>query len=308
MNKATVKKYYQLTKPGIIYGNVLTVIAGFFIATSMDTSANWGLLLAVTLGVALVIGASCVFNNYLDRGIDSKMRRTNKRALVQGTVSGTSAILYGIVLAAIGFAVLGFFVNILTLLLGVLAMQLYVIVYGYAKRHSWHGTLVGTIPGALPIVAGYTAVTNEWDVLAFVLFLFMAIWQMPHFYAIAIYRKEEYAAAGIPVVSIIKGVHFTKIAISIYIAILAAFMGVVLFLSLFPTIYGFEINLFAVIFFIFIVFLFRWLYIALRGFSAKDDNKWARKVFGFSLLVLLAFCSLGPISYILSRLFPSAGV
>ncbi|MGB4758981.1 MAG: heme o synthase [Candidatus Saccharimonadales bacterium] len=299
--------YYQLTKPGIVYGNLLSVIAGFFIAAT-GTNVHWGLFIAVMAGVALVIAASCVFNNYLDRNIDSKMKRTSKRALVQGTIPTRSALLYATVLAVWGFVILGVFVNILTLLLGVLAMQLYVIVYGYVKRRSWHGTLVGTIPGALPIVAGYTAVTNELDALAWTLFLFMAIWQMPHFYAIAIYRKDEYAAAGIPVVSIVKGVRFTKITISIYITILAVFMSILLFLSVFPTVYGFEINLFAVILFVFILIIFRWLYIALSGFSSSNDNKWARQVFGFSLIVLLGFCSLGPLSYTISVLSSGSGV
>jgi protoheme IX farnesyltransferase len=284
----TIKAYYRLTKPGIMYGNSLTVAAGFLFASGRQ--ADWTLFVATLAGVACVIAASCVFNNYLDREIDSKMARTKDRALVSGEISPRSAIIFADVLALLGFTILGTYVNTLTLMLGVLAMFFYVVVYGYAKRKSWHGTLVGTVPGALPLVASYTAVTNDLNEVALVLFLIMAIWQMPHFYAIAIYRKQEYASAGIPVISIVKGVAYTKKAIVAYIALLISFLGVLLGYTIFSAPVLDTWLLAASV--AFLAVNIRWLTIALQGFQAKDDAQWARGVFGFSLTVLLVFCVL----------------
>lgn len=284
----TIKAYYRLTKPGIIYGNSLTVVAGFIFASGWPV--DWALFIATVFGVAFVIAAGCVFNNYIDRDIDSKMARTKKRALVSGEISPRSAIIFADILALLGFTILGAYVNTLTLMLGVLAMLFYVVIYGYAKRKSWHGTLVGTVPGALPLVAGYTAVTNELNEVTLVLFLIMAIWQMPHFYAIAVYRKQEYASAGIPVISIVKGIPYTKKAIVAYIALLIVFLGVLLGYTIFsaPVL---DIWLLAAYVALLAVNI-RWLTLAMLGFHAKDDAQWARGVFGFSLTVLLVFCFL----------------
>lgn len=272
---ATIKQYYRLTKPGIIYGNSLSAIAGFLFAS--QGHIDWLLFATTVLGVALVIAASCVFNNYMDRDIDSKMARTQKRALVSGIISPRSAIIYAIILAAVGFGLLGVFVNVLTLVLGIIAMFFYVVVYGYAKRASWHGTLVGTIPGSLPLVAGYTAVIGSLDITAGILFLIMAIWQMPHFYAISLYRKQDYAAAGIPVISVVKGERFAALATIGYIALFALVVPLL-------TIYSFAGYTYLVVMSLFAI---RWLLLAIYGYDLATINKWARQVFGNSLSILL---------------------
>lgn len=276
-----LKTYYRLTKPGIIYGNLIVTAGGFLLASRGHIDLL--LFLAVMSGTALVIASGCVFNNYIDRDIDKKMARTQKRALVTGAVSGRSAILYASTLAVFGFVILVMGTNILALAMGAIGLFFYVIVYGITKRMSTLGTVVGSVPGATPPVAGYLAVTNEFDAGALLLFLIMAVWQMPHFYAIAIFRLKDYAAAGIPVLSVKKGIKLTKTYIMLYIA---AYLGVVPLLTFLGyTGYTFLVVMGAV--------SVMWFWKGVGGFNARDDAAWARKMFGFSLIVLLSFaCTL----------------
>ncbi|HEU5122168.1 MAG TPA: protoheme IX farnesyltransferase, partial [Candidatus Saccharimonadales bacterium] len=195
--KHTIKSYYYLAKPGIIYGNVLAAMAGFLFGSGR-TFEGWRFL-ALVFGIGLVIGASCVLNNILDRGIDKKMARTKKRALVTGDITIPSAIIYAVTLAGGGFSLLVLYTNWLTAALGAFAMVFYVVLYGIAKRKTIFGTLVGAVPGAIPPVTGYVAVSNQLDGAALLLFLILVAWQMPHFYAISIYRRHDYDAAAIPV-------------------------------------------------------------------------------------------------------------
>ncbi len=285
--RQTINTYYQLTKPGIIYGNIMTGAAGFFLATGW----HWyGWLLPETLaGIGLVIASACVFNNYIDRGIDKKMNRTKKRALVTGAVSGPQAIIYACLLGAAGFVILMRYTNELTMYLGILAIVSYVVLYGYAKRKTVHGTLVGTIPGALPMVAGYTAVTGVFDAAAIILFLIMVFWQLPHFYAIAMYRRDDYKAAGIPVLPVVKGMYITKVSIVFYVA---AFIVTVTLL----TVFGFTGYIYLVGA---LVLGLLWFRRGVKGFTTMDDIKWARGMFFFSLMVLTSMSVLIPLGGLL---------
>jgi len=271
----TLKTYYHLTKPGIIQGNLLNTAAGFFFASTGHI--NLWLFLSVMAGTALVIASGCVFNNYIDQGIDLQMARTKKRALVTGKVSDKAAIIYSTILGLSGFIVLALFTNWLTWLLGVLGLYFYVVVYGFAKRKTVHGTLVGSISGALPIVAGYTAVTGHIDTAAVLLFIILACWQMPHFYAIAIYRLKDYKAAGLPVLPIKKGLTETKWQIVAYImAFILACQAL--------TYTGYTGYIFS---FVMVILGAIWLFKASQGFKAFDDKIWARNLFFFSLWVIL---------------------
>lgn len=273
-----LKIYYYLTKPGIIYGNLLSATAGFFLASKGQI--DFGLLLAVLAGTGLVIASGCVFNNYLDQGIDAKMARTQKRALVSGQVSGRAALAYATVLGGLGFWVLALFTNTLTVITGVVGIFFYVVVYGIVKRYSTLGTVVGSIPGATPPVAGYLAVTNEFDTGALLLLLILAVWQMPHFYSIAIFRLKEYKAAGLPVLPARKSVPLTKHYILIYIAIFLLVTPLLTFFGYTGYTYASVVMLIGIV----------WFWKGLKGFQATDDESWARQMFGFSLLVLLTFC------------------
>jgi protoheme IX farnesyltransferase len=138
------------------------------------------------------------------------MPRTRKRPTATGALPARNVLLLAIVLGAAGFMVLTVYVNWLTTLLGVIGYVDYVVLYGWTKRTSVHSTLVGTISGAVPIVAGYTAVTGRFDTTALLLGLVMLFWQMPHFYAIGIFRHDDYKAAGLPIWPVRKGVRSTQ--------------------------------------------------------------------------------------------------
>lgn len=274
-----LKEYYRLTKPGIIRGNTLAALAGFLFASRGDIDI-W-LLLATVAGTALVIASACVFNNYLDRGIDQKMSRTKNRALVTGAISGGQAIIFGAILGMVGFAILTAYTNGLTVLLGLVAFVFYVIVYGIGKRKTVHGTLIGTIPGALPPVAGYTAVTNELDGAAALLFLILVFWQMPHFYAIGMYRKTDYAAAGLPILPVKRGDRYVMLQMVLYVV---AFI----IASLLLAVTGHAGYVYTTVM---LLIGLGWLRIARGGYGDSDPVQWAKGMFGYSLLVLLVFCA-----------------
>lgn len=273
--KKTIRRYYYLTKPGIIYGNLMTAAAGFFFASKGMISIP--LFAAAMGGIGLVMASGCVFNNYIDQDIDKKMDRTKKRALVKGFISGRNALIYGTVLGIIGFSLLIFGTNQLAALWAGIGFIFYVVIYGIAKRRSVHGTVVGSVSGAVPPVVGYVAVTGNFDLGALLLFLMLVCWQMPHFYAIAIFRLKDYKAAGIPVLPAVGGIRLTKIAILMYIVAFALVSQ-----QLFGAGYTGAVYLITIL-----VVSAYWFVIGARGFSTLDDTKWARRMFRFSLIVLL---------------------
>ncbi|HEX7651242.1 MAG TPA: heme o synthase [Candidatus Paceibacterota bacterium] len=272
-----LKDYYRLTKPGIVYGNAFTTLAAFLYASGWHASA--ALFCATLAGSMLVVASACVFNNYLDRGIDAKMERTKNRPLVTGAISGANAIAYGSALGIIGVALLSIYANPLTAAIALFGFLSYVFAYGWAKRASYWGTVVGSIPGAVPVVVGYTAVTGRIDAAAATLFFILVFWQMPHFYAIATYRLDEYAAAGIPVLPARKGIRAAKIHILLYIIAYLAAASALTALGYAGYAYLAAVLLIGLM----------WLWRAGKGFRAPDDAAWARGVFRFSLIVLVTF-------------------
>jgi heme o synthase len=278
--RSTLRNYYWLTKPGIIYGNCLSAAAGFFLAAQRNV--DWALFAAAIAGTALVIASGCVINNYIDREIDKKMARTKKRALVSGKISPRSAVIYAAVLCLTGFGILSLFTNTLTVYVGLVGLYFYVIAYGIWKRRSPIGTIIGSVSGATPILAGYTAASNQFDTGAGLVFLAMALWQMPHFYAIAMYRLDDYRAAGLPVLPAVKGTRHTKIQVMVYIVCFTIAAAML-------TAFGYAGYTYLVAI---ILLGAAWLWKGSVGFQANDDAVWARRMFRFSLLVLLGFCLL----------------
>lgn len=275
-----LKDYYLLTKPGIVRGNLLTAIGGFFLASQGHIS--WRKLLCVLVGTAMVIGAACALNNIYDRNIDKQMARTQRRALVSGTISVRAALSFAIVLGLFGTLLLIWQVNILTAVLGLIGLVTYVGVYTPAKHRTPYATLLGTIPGAVPPVAGYTAITNRLDVACLLLFLILICWQMPHFYAIAIRRQNEYKAASVPVWPEIYGLQATWLQMSLFGL---AFVVCVQLLS----ISGYSGLVFSTV--LSIVGLY-WTYLCYQGLTAPDPAAWAKKIFLVSLPILPLFCVL----------------
>lgn len=271
-----LKQYYQLVKPGIIYGNMLTATAGFLFAS------RWHIkvvpFLSMLVGTSLVIAAACTYNNVMDKDIDSKMKRTQKRALVRGDISVKSALVYASLLVVVGFAILSFGVNARVVGIGIVGFIDYIVFYGWSKRHSPWSTIIGSISGATPILAGYVAFTNKIDVNGLLLFASMIVWQMPHFYAIAMYRHDEYAAAHLPVLTVSRGSHAARIRILAYIAVYSLVTATL-------SIYGRAGYTYAIIMELLILV---WLYRGVRKY-ALDDIAWGKSMFLFSLIVMLGF-------------------
>jgi protoheme IX farnesyltransferase len=283
----SIKTYYELAKPGVIYSNALTATGGFFLATRGHLYP--ALFLAMIVGLSLVIGSASVCNNYQDREIDQKMARTKNRVSVQGLVSTRSMVAYGVLLLVFGLLILASLTNPLTASVALIGFLAYVPLYGFYKRRSVHGTLIGSISGAIPPVVGYCAVTWRLDLAALLLFAALVFWQMPHFYAIAMYRQEEYAAANIPVLPIKKGLPATKLQILIYI--LAFTLTCSLFTFFHYTGYSFLI--------VMLLLSLIWLRMSILGFSTTENPIWARKVFLFSLIIITAFSVMLSIAVIL---------
>ncbi len=272
-----LREYYRLAKPGIIYGNVMTTLAAFLYASRWQFPPVF--LIETLLGIGFVIASACVFNNYFDRELDVKMERTKRRALATGTIPILNALIYASVLGIVGFALLALQVNPLTALVALLGFVFYVLLYTFSKRSSPLGTIVGSVSGAVPIVVGYTAVANRLDITALILFLILVVWQMPHFYAIAIRRLEEYRAANVPVLPLMRGIRTTKLHMLAYIVAYLVATSALTLLGRAGYVYLAIVLLSGI----------AWLIVAIAGFSAQDDRAWAKRLFFFSLAILLSF-------------------
>jgi protoheme IX farnesyltransferase len=284
------KVYYQLTKPGVLYGNVLTAVAGFFMAS--QGFVDWGVFTAMLIGQTLVIASACVINNYLDQDIDKIMKRTQSRPSVTGVVGDLQMKLFSAVLGVVGLFVLIAWTNWLVVTIGIAGWVTYVWLYGaLSKRQSIHGTLVGSISGAMPIAGGYAAVNGQFDIGLVIVFLILFFWQFPEFYSIAVYRRKEYKAAGVPVMTVVKGNVSTIRQIFVY-----TILYVLSTLSL--TWFGYT----GIIYFVVMLCAgLYWIWIGYKGLrltKEPEQNAWARRMFKFSMITILLLCFmlvLGPL-------------
>jgi heme o synthase len=190
----TINSYYVLAKPGMVYANTFAAAAGFAFAAG---AIDWPVFAALVGGIFAVIASACVFNNIYDRAIDMRMERTKSRPIPMGHIRPAAAMWYGVALLLIGVGLLSL-TNPLALTAGLMGFVVYVMLYTPLKPRSPYALYVGAVAGAMPPVAGYLAVTPVLDWWVAFLFGFMFLWQLPHFLAIAVYRHEEYAAAGVP--------------------------------------------------------------------------------------------------------------
>lgn len=266
--------YYLITKPGIILGNLITVAAGFLLAS--HGVIHYWLFVTTLLGLALVMASACIFNNYIDRPIDKKMSRTKNRALVTGAISNRKAILFAIFLGLAGVLTLFYYTNLLTLAIAAGGFFVYVILYSLWKAHTIYGTAIGSIAGGVPPLVGYLAVSNQLDKGAIILFAMLIFWQMPHFFSIAMYRLADYTAASLPVLPVKKGALRTKIHMLLYILCF-------IFTSALLTIFNYTGYTYLTI-----VTLLgaSWLWLCLKGFKSRNDELWAKQMFRLSLLII----------------------
>lgn len=271
-----VRSYYLLTKPGILFGNALTATAGFCLSA---VPFQLLLFLATLVGLSLTIASACLLNNLIDRSADRTMLRTKKRAEILDSISTKHVLSTSFLFGISGLITLYFLVNPLAAGLALFGFFFYVILYSFSKYYSVHSTLIGSVSGAIPPVVGYAAAASTCDLGALLIFLFLVCWQMPHFFAISIYRLRDYKAASIPVFPLQKGILATKIWMFVYTVAFAVFAFSLFFFK------------YTGIFYLVVLGLLTpaWILLSFLGFFTKNDGIWARQMFGFSLLIITVF-------------------
>ena len=285
--RTRVESYYQLTKPGIVYGNAMHILA-----TALFASAASGFqlvpMVGALIGVSLVIASACVINCIMDRFDDAKMERTKYRPLPRGEVSVRAAVVYAMVLAALGTTVILYTSNWVVLVAALACHFTYTVVYGFVKRRSWVSTMVGTIPGTLPAVAGYAAIDPSLPLEAWLLSLLILVWQLPHFYALSLYRRDDYAKSSFPMISVVK----SRQVVTKHIIVTALLYGVV----------ATSLLLYAPIHIVPGGILFGsaigWIVYVLVA-KERGSDAWARKVFGTSLYMPIAILLAGLVAVVL---------
>lgn len=195
-------KIAELSKLNILSLVLVATFLGFYLGSNGEMEYNK--LLLTLLGTALTAAGSGSLNHYLERDADKKMDRTRNRPLPSGTLTPLFAVLYGMALVVVGSVTLAYFVNLLTGFLSLLTAFLYIVVYTPLKKITWLNTSIGSIPGAIPIIGGWTAASNSISPMALVLFGIMYLWQHPHFYAIAWLCKNDYAKANFKMLPVIE--------------------------------------------------------------------------------------------------------
>lgn len=268
----------QVVKTGIIKSNLIPMIAGLMLAlyTYQYSFVDnvWNVVFAF-LGTAAVIAAAGAFNNIYDRDIDAIMARTKVRPTVTGAISIKKVLVVAILLLVIGLILL-YLTSPLASLLGFLGVFFYVVPYTmWTKRHTIWNTEVGSISGAMPPLIGWASVAPDiWHPACWALFLIMVIWQMPHFYAIAIRKEKDYAAANIPMLPVVKSGKRTYIQTNFYLILLVLSSFLFLPLSLGLTLISLILGLI-------------WLGLSLFGQRKTEMKIWANKMFIFSLVHMM---------------------
>lgn len=268
-----VKDFLALIKIGIVNSNLITTFTGLFLAfqfTGKSFIHNLDLLLYALFGSGLIIAGSAALNNLIDRDIDPVMSRTKTRPTVTGRFKAPAVLALALAFILIGEVML-FAASTAAGLWGLAGVFSYVVLYSmWSKRKHVSNTIVGSISGAIPPLIGWAAVEPSLGMGAWALFLIMFAWQPPHFYALAMRRTEEYRTAGIPMLPVVKGFKRTKKSILAWVLVLFPLPFLLAELGIGFIVLGTVLNI-------------GWLYLALKGFKAKEDLKWATSMFIYSL-------------------------
>lgn len=268
-----VKDFLALIKIGIVNSNLVTTFTGLWLAFQFSTRHfldELDLMFFTLLGSALIIAGSGAMNNFIDRDIDPIMSRTKSRPTVTGRFKPNTVLSVSLSFLVVG-EILLFMASVSAGVWGLAGIISYVVLYTmWSKRKHVSNTIVGSISGAIPPVIGWAAVepTLGWGALS--LFLIMFAWQPPHFYALAMKRTEEYRAAGIPMLPVVKGFAHTKRSMLLWILVLFPLPFLLMQLGTWFLVLATVLNL-------------GWLILALKGFKAEDDLKWAKGMFIYSL-------------------------
>ena len=214
-----LKSYYQLCKPNVVYMMLICAFVGMLLA-EQTVSSYFYLFIALT-GIALCAASAAAINQVVDREADASMTRTDQRPLPKGDLSVMHASIFAFVIGLLGALILYLYVNTLTMILTIGSLIGYASIYTvYLKRATPQNIVIGGLAGAAPPLLGWSSVSNTIDPFALLLVLIIFVWTPPHFWALAIYRKEEYAKESIPMMPVTHGVAFTKLQIVLYTIIL----------------------------------------------------------------------------------------
>lgn len=268
-------QYYNLTKPKVVYLIVFTAMVGMLLAA--DGLVPLDVFVFGLLGIGLAAASGAAINHVVDEHIDRVMERTRKRPLVTGGLEQKNALIFALTIGGLGIAILAIFINALTAVLTFFSLVGYALVYTmYLKRATPQNIVLGGAAGAAPPLLGWTAVTGQVETEALLLFLIIFIWTPPHFWALAIRRREEYAKAEIPMLPVTHGVDFTKIQILLY--------TILLFIV---TLMPFIIQMSGLIYLSGAIALgIGFLYYAIKLYRDPNPNVIAMKTFGYSIFYL----------------------
>ncbi|WP_298775018.1 heme o synthase [uncultured Shewanella sp.] len=280
-----LKSFVSITKPGIILGNLITVLGSFFLA--QHAVFNFGVLILLLVGISFVIASGCVFNNIIDSDIDALMARTADRVLVKGLISERAAFRFGLTLGGMGFLCL-LSINLLSFLFGVIGWFFYVVIYSlWAKRQSVYGTFIGSVSGAMPMAVGYSAGSNHIDSGLILLVLISISWQIPHSYVIGLVRSDDYIKANIPLFSVLHHDKKVKRHCVMYIVTFTILCSLLYF-------QGYTGLFYLIIMMLLCVY---WLYLSLKGFYTSNIKSWAKSMFLFSIVIISSFSALIGFNY-----------
>ena len=214
-----LKSYYELCKPNVVYMMLICAFVGMLLAE--ESVESFGYLLVALIGYSFCAASAAAINQVIDRKSDASMTRTDQRPLPQGELSATHASIFALIIGLFGATILFLYVNTLTMALTLASLIGYAFIYTvYLKRATPQNIVIGGLAGAAPPLLGWASVTNSIDPYALLLVLIIFVWTPPHFWALAIYRRDEYAKESIPMLPVTHGVVFTKLQIVLYTIIL----------------------------------------------------------------------------------------
>ena len=257
---SVIKNYYELCKPNVVLMMLITALVGSLLASK--TLAPLSLIAFAMLGIGLCASSAAAINQIIDRKADANMNRTENRPIPQGEVSPINASIFAFILGSLGAAILVIYVNTLTAFLTLASLIGYAFIYTvYLKRATPQNIVIGGLAGAAPPLLGWTAVSNSIDPNSLLLVLIIFAWTPPHFWALAIHRKDDYEKENIPMLPVTHGVQFTKLQIILYTIIL-------ILVSLLP----FVVMMSGILYFISAVILgVIFLYYAVRLYFDEDS-------------------------------------
>tara|TARA_Y100001970_G_C14253597_1_gene873522 strand:- start:5344 stop:6210 length:867 start_codon:yes stop_codon:yes gene_type:complete len=276
-----LKSYYHLCKPNVVYMMLICAVVGMLLAEQYVSSYLY--LFISLLGIALCAASAAAINQVIDRKTDASMTRTDQRPLPQGELSPMHASIFALIIGILGSMILYFFVNTLTMVLTITSLIGYAFIYTvYLKRATPQNIVIGGLAGAAPPLLGWSSITNTIDPYALLLVLIIFVWTPPHFWALAIYRKDEYAKESIPMLPVTHGVQFTKLQIVLYTVIL-------FIVSILP----YVVLMSGIIYLVSALILSSmFMYYSVKLYISKD-NEIAMKTFQFSIYyIFLIFLAL----------------